>query len=162
MKSFVESCFTSMDIQSLALQKAEWCNLLTILRVCAHFISTTLDNIAALATEVETQHSPLQWQKSWNCISFRNLEEPLIYTSGKINYDVSCIRLFLVVHRGQKSKQMNIAKYISEFLICGAKILEKCVKSQKKILYIILSCKVKLSKMASIKTNKIKKQTALS
>ena len=30
----------------------------------------------------------------------------------------------------------------------------KCVRSQKKILYIVLFCKVKQSKMASIKTNK--------
>ena len=44
--------------------------------------------------------------------------------------------------------------------VYGAKMFDKCVKSQKK-LYIVLLCKVKLSKMASIKTNKIKKQTAL-
>ena len=36
-------------------------------------------------------------------------------------------------HRGQNSKQINIAKYVSKFLICGAKMLDKCVKSQKKI-----------------------------
>ena len=65
------------------------------------------------------------------------------------------------VHRGQNSKQINIAKYVSKFLIYGAKMLEKCVKSQKKFLYIVLFCKVKLSKMAFIKTNKIKKQKAL-
>ena len=35
-------------------------------------------------------------------------------------------------HRGQNSKQINIAKYVSKFLICGAKMLDKCVKSQKK------------------------------
>ena len=64
-------------------------------------------------------------------------------------------------HRSQNSKQINIAKYVSKFFICGAKMLEKCVKSQKKILYIVLFCKVKLRKMASIKTNKIKKQTTL-
>ena len=34
-------------------------------------------------------------------------------------------------HRGQNSKQINIAKYIIEFLIYGAKMLDKCVKSQK-------------------------------
>ena len=44
-------------------------------------------------------------------------------------------------HRGQNSKQINIAKYGSKFLIYGAKMF----------LYIVLFCKVKLSKMASIK-----------
>ena len=38
----------------------------------------------------------------------------------------------VTVHRGQNSKQINIVKYISKFLICGAKMLDKCVKSQKK------------------------------
>ena len=41
-------------------------------------------------------------------------------------------RLELPAHRGQNSKQINIAKYVSKFLIYGAKILDKCVKSQKK------------------------------
>ena len=36
-------------------------------------------------------------------------------------------------HRGQNSKQINITKYVSKFVICGAKMLDKCVKSQKKI-----------------------------
>ena len=34
--------------------------------------------------------------------------------------------------RGQNSKQINIAKYVSKFLIYGAKMLHKYVKSQKK------------------------------
>ena len=69
-----------------------------------------------------------------------------------------CVILDQGAHRGQNSKQINIAKYVSKFLIYGAKMLDKCVKSQKKKnLYIVLFCKVKLSKMASIKTNKIKK-----
>ena len=34
-------------------------------------------------------------------------------------------------HRGQNSKQIDIAKYVSKFLIYGAKMLDKCVKSQK-------------------------------
>ena len=59
-------------------------------------------------------------------------------------------------HRGQNSKQIVIAKYVSRFLIYGAKMLDKCVKSQKDYMYIFLFCKVKLSKMASFKTNKIK------
>ena len=71
-------------------------------------------------------------------------------------------RIPYTAHRGQNSEQINIAKYISKFLVCGAKMLDKCVKGQKKrFLYIVLFCKVKLCKMASIKTNKIKKQTAL-
>ena len=37
------------------------------------------------------------------------------------------------LHRGQSSKQIDIAKYVSKFLIYGAKMLDKCVKSQKKI-----------------------------
>ena len=35
-------------------------------------------------------------------------------------------------HRGQNSKQINIAKQVSKFLTYGAKMLEKCVKSEKK------------------------------
>ena len=38
---------------------------------------------------------------------------------------------FMHLHRGQNSKQINITKYISKFLMYGAKMLEKCVKSQK-------------------------------
>ena len=85
-------------------------------------------------------------------------------------------------HKGQNSKQINIAKYVSKFLICGA--IGKCVKSQKKFctlsffarrcknagatfcigrkkrfLYIFLFCKVKLSKMVFTKRNKTRKQT---
>ena len=37
------------------------------------------------------------------------------------------------LHRGENSKQINIAKYVSRLLICGAKMLDKCVKSQQKI-----------------------------
>ena len=37
------------------------------------------------------------------------------------------------IHRGRNSKQINIPKYISKFFIYGAKMLDKCVKSQKKI-----------------------------
>ena len=70
-------------------------------------------------------------------------------------------RHIILQHRGHNSKQINNAKYVSKFLIHGAKMLNKCVKSQKKILYIVFFCKVKLSKMASVKTNQIKKQTAL-
>ena len=36
------------------------------------------------------------------------------------------------MHRGQNSKQINIEKYVSKFLICDVKVLDKCVKSQKK------------------------------
>ena len=35
-------------------------------------------------------------------------------------------------HRGQNLKQINVAKYVSKFLIYVAKMLEKCVKSKKK------------------------------
>ena len=35
-------------------------------------------------------------------------------------------------HRGQNSKQIIIAKYVSKFLIYAAKMLEKYVKSPKK------------------------------
>ena len=41
--------------------------------------------------------------------------------------------VLLLKHRSQNSKQINIAKYISKFLIYGAKMSDKCVKSQKKI-----------------------------
>ena len=36
-------------------------------------------------------------------------------------------------HMGQNSKQIHIAKYVSKFWIYGAKMSDKCVKSQKKI-----------------------------
>ena len=36
-------------------------------------------------------------------------------------------------HRGQNSKQIIVAKYISKFLIYDANILDKCVKSKKRI-----------------------------
>ena len=35
-------------------------------------------------------------------------------------------------HMGQNSKQIDIAKYVSKFLIFGAKMSDKCVKSKKK------------------------------
>ena len=38
-------------------------------------------------------------------------------------------------HRGQDSKQINIAKCVSKFLICGAKMLDKCVKSKKRFIH---------------------------
>ena len=39
----------------------------------------------------------------------------------------------IFLSQGQNLKQINIAKYVSKFLICGAKMLDKCVKSQKNI-----------------------------
>ena len=39
--------------------------------------------------------------------------------------------MILTYHMGQNSKQINITKCISKFLISGAKMLDKCVKSQK-------------------------------
>ena len=49
-------------------------------------------------------------------------------------------------YMGQNSKQINIAKYVSKFLIYRAKKLDKSVKSKKKKkLYIVLFCKVELS-----------------
>ena len=36
------------------------------------------------------------------------------------------------LHMGQNSEQINVAKYVSRFLICGAEMLDKYVKSQKK------------------------------
>ena len=38
-----------------------------------------------------------------------------------------------LLHRNQNSKQNNIVKYVFKFLICGAKMLDKCVKSEKKV-----------------------------
>ena len=45
-------------------------------------------------------------------------------------------RLFdmcLLVHRSQNLKQINIVKYVSKFLIYGAKMVDKWVESKKKI-----------------------------
>ena len=39
---------------------------------------------------------------------------------------------FRIPHRGQNSKQFNITKYVSKFLIYDAKMLDKWVKSEKK------------------------------
>ena len=36
------------------------------------------------------------------------------------------------LHRGQNLKQINIKKYVSKVLIRGAKMTDKCVKSQRK------------------------------
>ena len=41
-------------------------------------------------------------------------------------------RVHPLPHMGQNSKQINIAKHVSRFLIYGAKMLDKCVKIQKK------------------------------
>ena len=38
-------------------------------------------------------------------------------------------------HSCQKSNQIKIAKHISKFLIYGAKMLDKCVKSKKKFVH---------------------------
>ena len=70
----------------------------------------------------------------------------------------TCVTAFIVfdykLHRGQNLKQINIAKCFSIFLIYGAKMLDKCVKSQKKnFCTLSFFYKVKLGKMASIKTN---------
>ena len=40
-----------------------------------------------------------------------------------------------VAHRGQNSKQIDIAKYVSKFLIYGAKMLDKSVETLKKNCY---------------------------
>ena len=40
------------------------------------------------------------------------------------------------LHRGENSKQINIAKYVSRLLICGAKMSDKCVNNKKKNLYV--------------------------
>ena len=53
--------------------------------------------------------------------------------SIKILLEVNWYRYEQSKHMGQNSKQSNIAKYVSKFLIYGAKRLEKCVKSKKKI-----------------------------
>ena len=39
---------------------------------------------------------------------------------------------------GQNLKQISIAKYVSKFLMYGAKVLDKCVKSQKRLSYTVL------------------------
>ena len=59
---------------------------------------------------------------------------------------------------GSKFKTYQYRKIRLQIFDICAKMLDKCVKSQKNFLYIVLFCKVKLSKMVSIKTNKIKNQ----
>ena len=53
---------------------------------------------------------------------------PEYITHGTSN---NVIAKMMCYHRGQNSKQIDIAKYVSNFLIYGAKMLDKCVKSQK-------------------------------
>ena len=53
-----------------------------------------------------------------------------------------------VAHRGKDSKQINITKYVSKFLINGAKMLDKCVKNvwnEPKTKYILKTFKVEES-----------------
>ena len=42
----------------------------------------------------------------------------------------SVIYVLLIIHRGQNSKQINVAKYVSKFLMYGAIMLDKCVKGE--------------------------------
>ena len=56
----------------------------------------------------------------------------IIVTRTCHNEIVWIISKTVILHMGQNSKQIDIAKYVSKFLICGAKMLDKCVKSQKK------------------------------
>ena len=62
-------------------------------------------------------------------------------------------------HSCQNSNRIKVAKDISIFLIYAAKMVGKSVQTWKG--KIVLFCKVKLSKIVSTRTNKIKKQTAL-
>ena len=48
-----------------------------------------------------------------------------------------------------------------QILIYGAKMLDESEENPKKILYDVLFCKSRLSKIASTKTNKIKQRTPL-
>ena len=41
-------------------------------------------------------------------------------------------------HMGQNSKQINITKYVSKFLMYGTKMLDKFVESKRKFLHIVL------------------------
>ena len=43
------------------------------------------------------------------------------------------MQVFRYTHRGQNSKQIIIAKYVSKFLIYGAKMSDKLLKVKKKI-----------------------------
>ena len=92
------------------------------------------------------------------------LRSLIVSDLGKSVWSVPSISigvLGLIQHTVKKSKATKITKHPPRFLIYGAKMSDKWIKSKKKFLYIVLFCKVKLSKMASIKTNKIEKPTAL-
>ena len=70
------------------------------------------------------------------------------------NFDTPTLKRFFkfsTLHRSQNSKQINIVKYISKFLIYGAKILDKCVESQKKIFTLSLFAKSSLVKWHPLK-----------
>ena len=64
---------------------------------------------------------------------------------------------FTVVKNQNKPKLQNTSP---NFFIYGAEMLGKCVETWKKFFHNIVFCKVKLSKMASTKTNKTKNVTA--
>ena len=72
------------------------------------------------------------------------------------NHETFAISNTISHHRGQNSKWIDVAKYVSKFLIYGAKMLDKCVENRKKNFDVVLFCKSRLSKMASTKANKIK------
>ena len=47
-----------------------------------------------------------------------------------IEDNLSVYQFSMLLH-GSKLKKNNIAKYVSKFLIYGAKMLDKCVESEK-------------------------------
>ena len=63
---------------------------------------------------------------------------------------------FKTGHRGQNSKQINIAIYDSKYLIGVAKRLEKCVKSQKKSCTLSFFAKSSKVKWRPLKQTKLK------
>ena len=71
------------------------------------------------------------------------------------NFDVLFQDRLIMVNESFRSPKSQI------FDMRCKNVRQMFFKSQKNILYIVLFCKVKLSKMASIKTKKIKKQTRL-
>ena len=68
--------------------------------------------------------------------SLKEIYTPLIEAKhNSQRFQITTVKTRLlsrVVHMGQNSKQIDIAKYVSKFLICCAKMLDKCAKSQKK------------------------------
>ena len=88
-----------------------------IKKILAQFLSLSEKNVGNFvkkSLELLFGNGPIQWRGSASMgFSKSRVEDEWL---GETH------------HRGQNSKQIDIAKFVSKFLIYGAKMLDKCVK----------------------------------